>query len=263
VLSRDGSVDIKATLVSRSETVAPEELAARRRTLRVLQMSTVNSLIEEVVDSAVASLSRALRDEERQALIQEAKSGFVERFDALNAEKADLEARAADLERAREMLETERRAVIEAERFTVSDEGMLELEHRLGRLVDRAARDGRVSADAEQAMREVMTRLLDEERQKISERAREAHSDTIARLEHKVSRLATTLEEARHERDRAQERAAALEMSSGVVLGTVMTPGLAEDDPRRALKRSLLEDLVRDNHWLREQIDRRPAPRAS
>lgn len=254
VLSEDGRVDVKATLVSRSESIAPKDLLARRRTLRVLQMSAVNSLIEEVVDEAVAGLSRGLRAGERQAVIEEARAGFVERFASLQDEKADLEARAAELERAKAELDAERKAVIEARQFTVSDEGILKLEQRLGRLVDRAVAAGGVSPEAEQQMREVMSRLLDEERERIRASAEAAQSDAILLLERKVERLANSLGNARKERDRARQRAAALEMRPGAGHGNVMKPGLSDDDPRRALKQSLLEELVRDNRWLRQQI---------
>jgi len=263
VLSRDGSVDVKATLISRSEYVESEALLARKRTLRVLQMSAVNSLIEEVVDEAVAGLSRGLGSKERESLIQEAKAGFVERFGSLEGEKADLEARAAELERARALLEAERHAVVEARQFTVSDEGILKLEKRLGRLVDRAVKDGGVSPETEQQMREVMERLLDEEREKIRASTEAAQSDGILLLERKIKRLANSLGEARKERDRAQKRAAALEMNSGAGRGNIMQPGLTEDDPRRALKQCLLEELVLDNRWLREQIREQIPPAAS
>ncbi len=209
VLSQDGRVDVKATLISRSEAVAAEELAMRKRTLRVLQMSAVNGLIEEIVDEALAGLSQ---------------------------------------------LDAERGAVVETRQFTVSDESILKLERRLGRLVDRAVRDGEVGPETEQQMREVMARLLDEEREKIRASAQTAQSEAILILERKVGRLAHSLAQARKERDRARQRAAALEMSSGSGRGNVMTPGLDEDDPSRALKQSLLEELARDNHWLREQI---------
>ena len=215
------------------------------------------------MDEAVAGLRHGLRSGERQALIQEAKAGFVERFGSLEGEKADLEARAAELERARAQLDAERNAVVEARQFTVSDEGILKLEKRLARLVDRAVRDGGVRPETEQQMREVVGRLLDEEREKIRASTQAAQSDGILLLERKIKRLANSLEEARKERDRARKRAAALEMSFGAGRGNIMKPGLADDDPRRALKQSLLEELVRDNRWLREQIREQVPPEAS
>ncbi len=261
VVGRDGTIDINATLLNRTRTVRSTELAARRSTVRVLQMSTVTALIQEAVDTALAHLGRAFEEKERERMMVEAEEIFTERLDALKAEKADLETRSTNLadqlSRARHLLDEERLKVVSAEQFTLSAAGMIELDKRLGRIVDRAVKAGSVSAVLEQELRAVMARLLDEEREKISARAREAHNDAIDLLERKVGRLARTLEETQRERDSARRRAELLETHSGIAFQNIFLPGLDAEDPLYALKLALMEDIAKDNRALRDHMDAR------
>jgi len=85
-------------------------------------------------------------------------------------------------------------------------------------------------------MRQVLSTLLDEERDKIQEKAKEAQSDHLELLERKIGRLAKTLQSAEHERDSAQRRARALEEAGVAGLRNVVTTGLDTGDPDRRLR---------------------------
>ncbi len=255
----DGSIDIGATLLSRARTVRADELAVRKRTVRMLNMSTVAALIHEAVNEAVSHLGHAWEEKDKDRLRVEAEEIFTERLEELKAEKADMETRATalreQLARAQALLDEERMKIVSADQFTMSDAGLIELERRLERMLERVIRAGSVTPELEADMRAVVARLLDEEREKIRQRAGEAHSDVITLLERKVERLARSLEDTQSERDLARRRAHALELASGNIgFANIYLPGLAGDDPFRDLKLELLRALVEDNKELREQI---------
>lgn len=251
----DGKLDVEATLRSRALHVQSKKLAARYDNVRVLRLSMITELIQEAVNQAVESADRSFTEQEKQRLLQESERGFAERLEAFKSQQADLQARAKSveeqLEKAQALLEEERLAVISRERFLVSDAGLATLSSQLGRLFDRAVRAGQIDADTEQAMRAVVERLLDGEREKIREQAEQAQSEKIALLETKVSRLSRTLDETRLERDRARLNALAEAEGRGV---NVYQPGLNQEDPQRLEKLALLMELVEDNLELRKHV---------
>lgn len=232
------------------------ELAARHRTVHVLELSTIEKLLDQAVTEAAGRLQKRLTEEEESRLRRETEERFEERMAILKAEKTSLAERVQVLEdqqtKAEELLEEERQRVIRATQFTVSDAGLIELDQRLTRLLETAIRGKSVPAGLEDDLRAIVTRLLDDEREKIAEQARLAQSDTIELLERKVRRLADSLEETRVERDRAKKHALALEEAQG---GGFVTNhykvGLEEDDPERVAKLGLLKQLMEDNQELR------------
>ncbi|HVR72693.1 MAG TPA: hypothetical protein VMT52_00100 [Planctomycetota bacterium] len=253
-----GKLDVGASIRQRAKVVSSSELASRVETVQIVNMGTIRDLIKEAVNEAVVFLGSTLGDVERRRLLEEAEAAFQERLEAFRSEKAGLVEKTKSLqeqlERAARLLVEERTKVVSANQFTVSDAGMVELEQRLGRLFDRALREGTVSAHLEQEMRGVVLALLDDERDKIREQAQQAQSDKIDLLERKVQRLASTLETAEKERDSAEKRAHALEASGGTSFRNVMTAGLNEGDPERERKLSLLKEIFESNQEIRKEL---------
>jgi hypothetical protein len=253
-----GTMDVGATIRSKAKIVRTSELATQLETVQVLSMTTIKNLIKEAVDESAALLGPNLGDAARRRLLEEAEEAFNNRLEVFEAEKAGLEEKThrlqEQLERAHVLLEDERNKVVSANQFTVSDAGMVELEQRLGRILDRTLKTGQVTVQVEQEMRSVVSRLLDDEREKIREQARQAQNDKIALLEKKIERLATSLESAEEERDRAQRRAQALEASGGLPLRSIMTAGLDQGDPDRDLKLVLLKEIFEINKEIREEL---------
>ncbi|MCA8959295.1 MAG: hypothetical protein KDC38_02230 [Planctomycetes bacterium] len=247
----------------RARVVNSVDLAARHKKVHVLDLATIQSEMDRAVSDAVKKLGAVLSEEDRTRLREESERNFEERVAALKAEKSGLEEKSANLEtqllRASELLEEERRRVIAAERFTVSDAGMVQLEHRFERIIDRAGRDGRLPSALEDDLRTIVQRLLDDERDRIADQARHAQSGTIDLLERKVDRLAQTLQETERERDLARQHALALENAGGAIPVNVVTPGLDVGDPLREAKLALLAELVEDNQKLREHVRARSA----
>lgn len=258
IVITDGKVDVSASILRHAKKVRSSELAARLDTVQVLNISTIRELIVEAVNEAVAFLGSRIGEEERKRLLEEAEDGFKERLEAFQAEKVGLEEQTqhlqGQLEKAQELLTNERKKVVSANRFTVSDAGIVELEQRLGRLLDRAARTGGLNEDLEHDMRQVVMKLLDDERDKIREQAQQAQNDAIALLEKKVSRLANSLDDAEKERDSAQRRAQALEASGGLPLRNIMEAGLEDDGPDRERKLSLLKEIFDFNKKIRDEL---------
>ncbi len=252
--------DLRSSILKRTRTVRSADLAARQENVHVLGMTTIASLVHEAVAEAVAASERAFDDDERRRLLSEAEGALQQRLESLTAEKAGIEAQAKNLsrqlERAQSLLESEKRRVLSANQFTVSDAGILELEQRLGRLFERAVAGGAIDAEAEKEMRAVVARLLDEERAKIKENARQAQSDAIDLLERKVGRLAQALEASQAERDKAERYARALEAAGGAgsFLKNLYAAGLSDDDPDREKKLHLLKELVEVNKEVRAHM---------
>jgi hypothetical protein len=257
--SRAGTeVDVDASIRKQAKSVRSAELASRVDTVQVLNMGTIKNLIQDAVSESIVLLGPTLGETERKRLLEEAEEGFKERMEAHMAEKADLESQTKllqeQLEKAQSVLEEERNRVVSADQFTVSDAGMVEIEQRLGRLLDRAIQTGNVSGQLEGEMRRFVSQLLDDERENISHQAQNAQNDKILLLESKIHRLATSLEDTTKERDSAQRRAQALESAGGGSLRNVVTAGLDDGDPDKKRKLGLLKEIFTANQEIREQL---------
>lgn len=251
-------LDLGASLMKKAKVVRASDLASRHQTVKVFDVKTIKELIKEAVNDALVLLGSTLGEAERRRLLEEAEAEFKERLRLFEAEKAGLEGKTrvlqAELEKARAVLADERKRQVSADRFTVSDAGLIELEQRLARILDHSVRTGTLGEEIEGELRSVVARLLDDERAKISEQAQQAQSETIALLEKKVGRLAMSLESAEKERERAQRRAHALESSGGIFFGNRMEAGLDEDDPSREKKLSLLKQIFDFNVEVRREL---------
>lgn len=264
VVDADGKMDIGATLRNKAKTVRASELAARHDKVRVLNMGTIKSLVEEAVDSATKSFGRKLDEKERKQLLEEAEQDFQERLKAFQLEKASAEERsrqlADQLRTAQNLLESERKRTISADQFTVSAAGLDEIESTFKRLLDRSVAEGGVSADLEAQLRKVAGHVLDEERNRIREKEMGVHNDKIALLEKKIQRLAGNLEDAERQRDEARDIAQALEANTGASAADIARiknrykTGLDADDPKRQAKIAAMKELMEANRELRRQL---------
>lgn len=255
------SLDFSIALHEHAKKVRASDLARLHEELEVVKMSDVLTLVQEAVDEAVRRSEREWNEKERKKLLEEAEEIFNERLESFKAEKAELSAQARHLKdqlaRAQELLEEERQKVVRADQFTVSDAGLMELEKRLSRLLDHAILRGSATPELQAEMRAVVAKLLDDEREKISQKAKEAHSETISLLERKVHRLASSLEETQHAREEAEERARLLESAKGnLVLQNLYKAGLDEKDPKKEKKLALLKDIARGNREIRRHMAR-------
>jgi hypothetical protein len=251
-------MDIGASIRSHAKTVRASELAARHDRVRVLNMGTIKNLIMEAVEEAAAHLTRSLNESERKRLLEEAEEGFQERLKAFQAEKEDADLKTKrlgeQLEAARRLLDEERKRTIKADQFTVSDEGLGEIEDRFKRLLNRSITEGGIAPELEEQLRTLIAHILDSERDKIRERELEAQNAKIALLEKKVGRLAGTLEETERQRDEAQRFAAFLETQGGGALRNVFTAGLKEGDPNKGKKLELMKKILDENRLLRQSL---------
>ncbi|MEM7232124.1 MAG: hypothetical protein AAF517_08125 [Planctomycetota bacterium] len=263
IVVNDGKVDVDASIRNRARRIKAKELANRVETVQVLTMSMIKDMIRDSVNEAVALLGPTLGDAERKKILEEAESGFQEQVREFEAAKKGLQSKSKYLEdqlsKTQSLLDEEKEKIVRADQFTVSDAGLLELEQRFSRLIDRAIREEKVSDGLTEDMRNVVAALLDDEREKITQQARRAQSDKVALLQQKVERLANNLEQTSVERDRAQKRAQALEASGGMPLKNVVDAGLDEDDPDKERKLSLLKEIVSFNREVRDALKARAA----
>jgi AcrR family transcriptional regulator len=258
VVGKDGRMDIGASIRSHAKTVKASDLASRHERVRVLNMATIKSLIQEAVEEAASHLTRSLGEAERKRLLEEAEEGFQERLKSFQAEKQSAEERNKrlneQLEAARRLLDDERKRTIKADQFTVSDEGLGEIEDRFKRLLDRTLASGGVPADVEEELRKLISRILDSEREKIREKELEAQNAKIELLERKISRLAGSLEESEKQRDDAQKFAAFLESQGGGALRNVYEAGIKGEDPNKEKKLALMKKILDENRALRQSL---------
>ena len=252
-------LDIESTLRNKSRTVRASDLAARHEEVRVLGIGTVKALVQEAVEETLSHLECELGDKERQHLLDEAEEVFQERLNSFQSQNADLVAKTTSLlgqlSQAQRLLTTERKKVVRAEEFTVSDAGMIYMEQRLSRLLHRSIAKGGVSPELESEMRAVFAELLDNEREKIRQKAEEAQNDSIKLLERKIERLSGSLENTEEARQLAERRANALESAGGVGIHNIMEAGLGAEDPQRKKKLELLKEIVEGNRRVREFME--------
>lgn len=258
VLGKDGRMDIGASIRSHAKTIRASELASRHERVRVLNMATIKSLITEAVEEAASSLTRSLGEAERKRLLEEAEEGFQERLKSFQAEKQSADERAKrlneQLESARNLLQEERKRSIKADQFTVSAEGLGEIEERFQRFLDRTLAAGKVPPDVEEDLRQVIGRVLDSERERIRAKELEAQNAKIELLERKISRLAGSLEESEKQRDEAQRFSAFLESQGGGALRNVYDAGIKSEDPNKEKKLALMKKILDENRALRQSL---------
>ena len=258
IVGKDGRMDIGASIRTHAKTVRASELAARHDRVRVLNMATIKTLIQEAVEEAAAHLTRSLGEAERKRLLEEAEEGFQERLKEFQAEKQSSEERNKrlndQLESAKNLLEAERKRSIKADQFKVSAEGLGEIEDRFQRFLDRTLTAGKVPPDVEEDLRATIARILDSEREKIRERELSAQNAKIELLERKIGRLAGSLDESERQREEAQRFAAFLESQGGGALRNVFTAGLKGEDPNKEKKLALMKGILDENRLLRQSL---------
>jgi hypothetical protein len=258
VISKDGRMDIGASIRSRSKTVMASELAARHEKVRVLNMSTIKTLIQEAVNEAASHLTKSLGESERKRLLEEAEAGFNERLKEFQLQKSSAEERARmlgdQLRSAQDLLEQERKRSIQAEQFTVSDAGLVEIDQRMAKTLQRMVASGGVTPELETQLRELVASVLDSEREKIRQKELEAQNSKIELLEKKVKRLANTLEETERQRDDYQSMLGEMEKSGGGGLRNIMKAGIKGDDPSKSKKLELMKTILEENRALREKL---------
>lgn len=245
---------------SRARTVSASSLASRLQTVQVLGLPEIKNLIKESVQTAVVHLEEQLIDDQRQRLLQEAEEIFKQRLEAFRADRADREAKIKHLQKqlkiAETLLDEERNKIVSANQFTVSDAGMVELETRLGRMLDRAIKGGGVSDELAQEMSATVARLLDSERDNIRRKAEEAQGERVALLERKIERLAKTLEKAEGDRDRERRRAEILERATaGPGFTLTRDPGILDEDPKKERKLQLMKEIFLANKEMRRALE--------
>ena len=258
VLGKDGRMDIGASIRIHAKTIRASELASRHERVRVLNMATIKSLITEAVEEAASYLTRSRGEAEPKRLLEEAEEGFQERLKSFQAEKQSADERAKrlneQLESARNLLAEERKRSIKADQFTVSAEGLGEIEERFQRFLDRTLAAGKVPPDVEEDLRQVIGRVLDSERERIRAKELEAQNAKIQLLERKINRLAGSLEESEKQRDEAQRFSAFLESQGGGALRNVYEAGIKSEDPNKEKKLSLMKKILDENRALRQSL---------
>lgn len=262
-VTKDGKLDVNASIRNSAKTVSASELASKHDKLKVLNMSTIKGLIQSAVSEAMESVVGAIDEKEKDRLLKEAEEGFKERLESFKAEKKGMEAQAKrlreQLDRAQELLEEEKHRKIEADQFTMSDSGIADLEKQFERMMKKASKSGSLDDEMEGDLRKIVNKLLDDERDKIAEQARKAQSESIELLERKVQRLAGTLQETEKERDAARRHANELAASGGGPGGVqnMYDVGLADDDANREAKLALLKDVFDQNKEMREHMEKK------
>lgn len=258
--ARDVPLDIEAALVQRTRMVRTSEIAAKRDTIRVLKLDTVRELIARAVDEALERSTVRVDETERDRILRESEERFRELLARAKAEKDGVEAQRSELQkqldRARTQLEREKERPLGTDRFTLSDEAIDRIERRMHRYVDDSLSAGRADTTMESGLRTAIEGILDAERVRIEDLARSARTDRIELLEQKIHRLARSLEDTQQERDRARQRAHALETTAAKnpIVGVAAEP-LDREDPQQGRKLALLADLVRENHDLRRRME--------
>ncbi|HYE07794.1 MAG TPA: hypothetical protein VEL07_19910 [Planctomycetota bacterium] len=264
IMGTDGKLDIGASIRSKAKTVRASELAARHDRVRVLNLATIKSLIQEAVQEAMQHLGQNLTEHERKRLMEEAEEGFKERLKEMQAGMAGAEAQAkllsSQLKMAQDLLEQERKRTISADQFTVSEAGLGDIESAMQKVLERAISGGNVTPELQEQLRKLIAGILDSERQRIREQELTAQNDKIALLEKKISRLAGSLDETERQRDEAQELARQLEAAGGGGLRNVFTAGIKDSDTNKKRKLALMKEILVINRKIRDELGIQAGP---
>lgn len=255
----DGPLDVGQSIKDQVKRVDIEALArSKKQHVKLLRMDVIEGLVQAAVQDTAERMGTELNEDARNKMLRETVEEFQARLASFTAEKAGLEAQKLnmqrELDRAQRMLEEERKKTVKADQFTVSEAGVADLEKQFERMVKGAAKGGKLGRELEAQLQQMVQGLLDAEREKIAEQARQAQSSAIAVLEKKVARLAGGMEEAEKERDQAVRRAKQLEAAGGGGLVTSMQVGIADDDEDKARKLELMKNIFEENQALRGHL---------
>ncbi|MDE0960587.1 MAG: hypothetical protein OSB09_07380 [Planctomycetota bacterium] len=258
----EGHADLESALRSRSRLVRTAAIAAQRDSVRVLNLSAIKDLIQTAVEDVLRESGHTLEETEMKRLLEESEKGFREKLTHFENEKADLQSHmqglSGKLDRAQKLLGREKNRAVEREQFSLSEGAMIELESKLGSVIDAAVESGTVTSPLEAELREAMERSLDSERERAREQEEQVRSENIQLLERKIHRLAHSLDDARIERDLAREsarRAEARDQAPGFKgPAGPRVEASSGDDPDQGLRRALLLELVQENKELRSKI---------
>ncbi len=258
IKSDDGSIDIGASIQDRIRKVDIEELAKSKQHIKLLKMDVIQELVESAVTETAERMGHALDEDSRNKMLQETVESFQSRLAQFTAEKEGMAeknaAMEAELARQRRMLGEAKQQKVSKDQFTVSNEGIIDLEKQFERLVSGAQQKHGLDDALQQQLAEMVQGLLDSERAKIAEKAEGAQSEAIRLLEKKVSRLAGSLEEATTDRDKAERRAKSLEMAGGKGVASFMDVGLDQEDPDKEKKLALMKHIFDENKAIREAM---------
>lgn len=260
--SGEGHSDLESALRSRSRLVRTAAIAAQRDSVRVLNLSAIKDLIQDAVEDVVRESGLSHDENEIQRLLKESEKGFREKLAEFESEKADLQSHvqglSSRLDRAQNLLGREKNREVERDQFTLSEGAMIELESKLGSVIDAAVESGTVAAPLEEKLREAMERSLDSERERTRIQEEGARNENIQLLERKIHRLAHSLDDARKDRDHAREnarRAESKDRTQGFKgAGGDRVKASSGDDSNHGVRQSLLLELVQENKELRSKI---------
>jgi hypothetical protein len=195
----------------------------------------------------------SMLEREKEGL-QAEKQHLEARVDGMAQQRDSLEQQLRDTET---MLKEERQKMISKDQFTVSEHGIGNLQKLFDQMATRAITENSISDALATDMRELVAHLLDDEREKIAERERQAQSKKISVLEQKVRRLSQTLSETEKERDKHARVVQHLSTTGGGVSVAHVETGLSDEDPEKEQKLELLKEIFKHNMEMREAMGKR------
>lgn len=268
IKSEDGHIDIGASIKDRIRKVDIEELAKSKQHIKLLKMDVIEELVESAVTDTAERMGHHLDEESRNKMLQETVEEFQSRLAQFTAEKEGMAeknvAMEAELARQRRMLDEAKQQKVSKDQFTVSNEGIIDLEQQFSRLVAGAKGEHGLDDALHGQLAAMVQGLLDSERAKIAEKTEGAQSAAIMLLEKKVARLSGSLSEAETDRDKALRLAKALEAAGGKGIASIMSAGVEDEDPDKEKKLALMKHIFDENKAIREAMgkDVKATPKA-
>ncbi len=280
---------LRQAIKDRTERIPLRALERRGfRSVQVLDMATIERIVAEAVEHALAARDRTLAPEDRAALEADAKQEFLKllaEHKKVVKEKSDLERTREELERQvdalreellrqREALRTERDRKLSRETFSLSAEGFADLEQKMRKifagfmneerrlsLAEIGPRALKGLSELERELALMLERLLAEEREKLLARERRAQDEKVGLLERRIEKLNKALEETEQA---LRQVIAAKSIDPGIASIYKTVQGLALDALYFERKKELLKEVFLENLALQKKEirpeDRSDAP---
>lgn len=172
----------------------------------------------------------------------------------LNDIKSDLESQREYLEdqlkQTRQLLDLELHKTITSGQFTMSSEGLTEINNSFERILKKAIANNKVSPEMHEQLSQLIAHALDTEREKIVAREKQLQGEEIEMLKKKIDRLSSKLNDTQNERDAAMRWAAAV--GDGQQLpANIYEAGLSIEDPNVDRKKELMKEIYEANLEIR------------
>jgi hypothetical protein len=271
-------VNISSAVKRNAKSVSVDSLQVQGvKKINVIGLSKINKLISDAVDKTLEKYQQDWSDEQAQEIKRGAQAEFMDLLELhqkTKDEKAQIEAQKdlldEEVQKLRDMiatgasaLEEERQREFDRTSFTMSQEGLDELQKKIKRIVSGVIDDERRIRVAEEgpgclpdlkkfeaALHDIVGGVLERERTLAAEREKAASSENVQLLERRLAKLQQSLDKS-EDALRKMAKMKNIDEGTASIYGDIQ--GLSLEEAQYERKKEMLKFIFEDNLKLQKE----------